>query len=114
MLLSTYEKCREPTNPPASTHSKNLTSSEEQRLCVGNGEFLKELEESFVGLTVGEESTVTVTLPEDFSDGDFAGKNVEVNVTVSAIQEKSTPEITDECCYTWRLRKRGCMETGNP
>lgn len=75
-------------------------NAEEQRLCVGNGEFLKELEEAFIGLTVGEESIVTITLPEDFSDGDFAGKSVEVTVTVSAIQEKSTPEITDEWVAT--------------
>ncbi|MBQ7171613.1 MAG: FKBP-type peptidyl-prolyl cis-trans isomerase [Clostridia bacterium] len=53
--------------------------------------------EKLVGVKVGEEQKITVTLPEDFSVTDAAGKSAEYTVTVTkAAREILTAEITDE------------------
>ena len=52
--------------------------------------------EKLAGVKVGSEQKITVTLPEDFSASDVAGKSAEYTVTVKkAIRVTVTEEITD-------------------
>ncbi len=50
--------------------------------------------ESFIGKTIGEEYTVVLTLPSDFSDKEVAGKDVEFKITVNSHYIPS--ELNDE------------------
>ncbi len=55
------------------------------------------VQEKLVGVKIGEEQKITVTLPEDFADANAAGKSAEYAVTVTkASREIVTAEITDE------------------
>lgn len=51
--------------------------------------------ESLIGHSVGDEYTVDVTLPDDYSNADYAGKAATYSITVSSATETVVPELTD-------------------
>lgn len=51
--------------------------------------------ESLIGHSVGDEYTVDVTLPGDYSNADYAGKAATYSITVSSATETVVPELTD-------------------
>ena len=60
--------------------------------------------ESLIGHSVGDEYTVDVTLPDDYSNADYAGKAATYSITVSSATETVVPELTDAlCCRKDRL-----------
>lgn len=61
-------------------------------LTIGSGTFVDDFEQQLIGHKPGEEVTVEVTFPEDYSE-DLAGKDAVFAVTVNGIQV--TPELTD-------------------
>lgn len=61
---------------------------------IGSGTFIEGFEEQLIGHTPGEDVTVTVTFPEDYSSTDLAGKEAEFAVTIHGVYV--TPELTDE------------------
>lgn len=63
-------------------------------LTIGSGTFVDDFEEQLIGTHPGEEVTVNVTFPEDYSAADLAGKDASFAVTVHGIYV--TPEFTDE------------------
>jgi len=52
--------------------------------------------EALIGLAAGEARTFSLTYPEDFDDERLAGKNVDFDVTVSAVRKRILPEINDD------------------
>lgn len=62
-------------------------------LMIGSGTFVDDFEQQLIGHKPGEEVTVEVTFPEDYSE-DLAGKDAVFAVTVNGIQV--TPELTDD------------------
>ena len=62
---------------------------------VGSGNFNAEFERNLVGLTPGSETRFTVALPADFANPLLAGKEVEFQVKIDDIKEKSVPELDD-------------------
>ncbi|MGQ9780233.1 MAG: trigger factor [Bacillota bacterium] len=54
------------------------------------------LAEGMLGMRVGETRTVTVRLPEDYYDEEFAGKEAEFKVVLQAIKQKELPDLDDE------------------
>ncbi|MEV4614521.1 trigger factor [Kitasatospora sp. NPDC049258] len=59
---------------------------------IGSGRLLDGIDEAVIGLSAGETKTFTTTL----KGGTQAGKDSEVTVTVTAVQEKELPELDDE------------------
>ena len=52
--------------------------------------------ESLVGHSVGDQYSVDVTLPDDYSNADYAGKDATYAITVSSATETVVPELTDD------------------
>ncbi len=64
-------------------------------LTIGSGTFIDDFEQQLIGHKVGEDVTVDVTFPEDYSQNtDIAGKDASFAVKINGI--KVTPELTDE------------------
>ena len=59
---------------------------------VGRGGMLDGLDEALVGMSAGDDTTFTSQLV----GGDLVGEDVEVQVTVSQVQEQELPELDDE------------------
>lgn len=59
---------------------------------VGSGDLIEGLDEAVVGLEAGGTATVTTELRSP----EWAGKSVEVNVTVKSVRERTLPALDDE------------------
>ena len=59
---------------------------------VGRGGMLDGLDEALVGMSAGDDTTFTSQLV----GGDLVGQDVEVQVTVSQVQQQELPELDDE------------------
>jgi len=55
-----------------------------------------EINKGIVGLKIGDEAEIEVTLPEGFHDEELADKQGLARVKVEAIRKKEVPELTDE------------------
>lgn len=62
-------------------------------LTIGSGSFVDDFEQQLIGHKPGEEVTVEVTFPEDYSE-ELAGQDAVFAVTVNGIM--TTPELTDD------------------
>ena len=56
--------------------------------------------ESLIGHSVGDEYTVDVTLPDDYSNEDLKGQTVTFTFTINAIDRKVTRDMIDDYVYT--------------
>jgi trigger factor len=63
---------------------------------VGGKVLFPELDEALVGMKVGEEKTITVTVPEEAADKRFAGRTLELQFQIKGLKAKVRPELTDE------------------
>lgn len=64
-------------------------------LVIGSGSFIDDFEQQLIGHKVGDDVTVEVTFPEEYSQNpDLAGKDAVFQVTVNGLYV--TPEFTDE------------------
>lgn len=62
-------------------------------LTIGSGSFIDDFEQQLIGHKPGENVTVEVTFPEDYSNAEVAGKDASFAVTINGI--KIVPELTD-------------------
>ena len=62
---------------------------------IGSGSFIPGFEDQLIGLKTGEEKTVKVTFPKEYTK-ELAGKDAEFKVKVNGIKEKVLPELNDE------------------
>ncbi|MEW6615113.1 MAG: trigger factor [Thermodesulfobacteriota bacterium] len=63
---------------------------------VGSGSFSPDFEEQLPGLKKGDERNIQITLPEEYSKKDLAGKEVTFKVKIKGIKEKILPELNDD------------------
>lgn len=63
-------------------------------LTIGSGQFIEGFESQLIGHKAGEDVTVKVTFPEDYSQADLAGKPAEFAVTIHGIY--ADPEYNDD------------------
>ncbi len=68
-------------------------------LTIGSGQFIEGFEEQLIGHKPGEDVTVKVTFPEDYSSAEVAGKPAEFAVSIHGIYVN--PEYNDDfvCAY---------------
>ncbi len=62
---------------------------------IGSGSFIPGFEDQLIGLKTGEEKTIKVTFPKEYTK-ELAGKDAEFKVKVNGIKEKVLPELNDE------------------
>ncbi len=63
---------------------------------VGKGTMLDGLDETLVGMSVGE----TATFPSSLTGGALTGQDVDVDVEVTAVKEQELPDLDDEFAQT--------------
>ena len=65
-------------------------------LTIGSHSFIDTFEEQMIGMNIGEEKELNVTLPEDYHAENLKGKPATFKVTVKEIKEKQLPELDDD------------------
>ncbi len=66
------------------------------KMIIGRGLFLPEVEENLIGLKTGDEKSFKITYKPDYAQKRFAGKAVEFRVAIKSVCEAKLPEATDE------------------
>lgn len=65
-------------------------------LIVGKGKFLPGFEDQLVDMQKDEKKTFSLTAPDNWHDKALAGKTLNFEVIMRSIEERQTPELTDE------------------
>ncbi|ABX40671.1 FKBP-type peptidyl-prolyl cis-trans isomerase [Lachnoclostridium phytofermentans] len=69
------------------------TNDNGYELKIGSKKLVDDFEEQLIGHKIGDEVTVNVTFPEDYTNKDLAGKDAEFKVKINGIYD--VPEFTD-------------------
>ena len=69
--------------------------AEKFNLKIGSNSFIPGFEEQVIGMEYGEEKTITVMFPTDYSSADLAGKESQFRVKLHEIQEQKYVEPDD-------------------
>ena len=69
--------------------------AEKFNLKVGSNSFIPGFEEQVLGMNYGEEKTIIITFPKDYSSEDLAGKEASFTVKLNEIQEQKYVEPDD-------------------
>lgn len=62
---------------------------------VGTKQILPDLDQALIGMGVGESRTVKTRFPDDYGAAEVAGKDVEFDLTVTRIEERSLPALDE-------------------
>lgn len=76
-------------------------------LVLGSGRMIPGFEEGVVGLSAGEEKTISLTFPEDYHAEERRGAAVEFAVKVNAVKEQTLPELNDEFYEQFGVKEGG-------
>lgn len=71
-------------------------TSKNHPLILGKGAFIPGFEENVIGMKAGEVKDFEVTFPKEYHAKHLAGKPAQFTVTVNTVEERKTPEVTDE------------------
>lgn len=71
-------------------------SSKNHPLILGRGVFIPGFEEQVIGMKAGEIKDFELTFPKDYHDKGLAGNPAQFMVTVNEVQERKSPELSDE------------------
>lgn len=63
---------------------------------LGKGYLFPEIETALLGCKVGEKKRVQVTLPDNWTDKNLAGKVIDYELAVKQIKQKKVPELNDD------------------
>ena len=94
-------------------------STDGTEIQVGAGSFFTDLENALIGMNVGEENSVDVSVADDYADSTLAGSTVTYQVTINSIDNKVIPEATDDWIATvsdsktiddWKAAKKSELE----
>lgn len=75
-------------------------SSTDYPLVIGSGSFIEGFEDSIVGHNIGDTFDWNGKFPDDYSNADYAGKDVTFTITVKGIGVEEVPELTDDFVQT--------------
>jgi len=70
--------------------------SEKGATLIGSGVMFSEIEQALVGLSAGEEKSITVDFPADWRVRQLAGRHVEVYLKAMQVSESVMPEVDRE------------------
>lgn len=69
--------------------------AEDFQFMVGEGQMLKEFDESVRGMKAGESKTFPLAFPADYHGKDVAGKTADFMVTVKKVESANLPEVNE-------------------
>ena len=69
---------------------------EEVPVELGSGRMIPGFEDGLIGVRAGEEKTLSLTFPDEYADGEVAGKAVEFAVQVHRIEASVLPELDED------------------
>jgi trigger factor len=68
----------------------------DQMVELGSGRLVPGFEEQLEGAGAGDERTVTITFPDDYTAPELAGKEARFDVTVKEVKAKELPDLDDD------------------
>lgn len=68
----------------------------DSRIDLSNEMTVKEFREGLIGVSAGDEKTITVNYPKDYPDRPFSGQSLTYEISIKKIQEQDLPDVTDE------------------
>jgi trigger factor len=71
-------------------------TSKSHPMILGRGVFIPGFEEQVLGMKAGEIKDFELTFPKDYHEKGLAGNPAQFTVTVETVQERKSPEVTDE------------------
>ena len=71
-------------------------AAEDANLVIGSNRFIPGFEEQLVGVKAGDETTITVTFPQEYGAEHLAGKEATFDVMVKDVQAPAETAIDDE------------------
>lgn len=80
----------------AELNSEGKNDRNDFTVTIGQTPTFFNIEEDLIGMSADEEKTVKKTLAEDFVDADYAGKEVEIKITMKAVKYNDVPELDDD------------------
>lgn len=66
-----------------------------QSLTIGSGQFIDGFEDGLIGANIGDEVSLDLTFPENYSSEELAGAEVTFEVKINGISVSETPELDD-------------------
>lgn len=69
---------------------------EDSDYTLGDNEYGEDFDKAFIGKNKGDTFDLTVTLPSDYSNDTYAGKEAAFNITINKIEKSVVPELNDE------------------
>jgi trigger factor len=63
---------------------------------LGSGQMIPGFEDAIVGMKAGDSKTVPLTFPEDYHSEELKGAQVEFDIKVNEVREKTLPELDDD------------------
>ena len=76
-------------------------------LVLGSERMIPGFEEGIIGKKAGEQVTLPLTFPEEYHNKELAGAEVEFDITVNKVSEKSLPEVDDEFFASFGVNEGG-------
>jgi len=70
--------------------------AEKQDLVLGSSSMIPGFEEGVVGLSAGDQKTLSLSFPDDYHAEELKGAAVEFSVTVNSVSEKVLPAVDEE------------------
>lgn len=80
---------------------------EQVPVVLGSNSMIPGFENQLVGLTAGEEATISITFPEDYPAGEVAGKAAEFRIKLHSVSEMVLPELDDEFARAFGMEDKG-------
>ena len=71
-------------------------TSKSHPMILGRGVFIPGFEEQVLGMKAGEIKDFELTFPKDYHEKSLAGAPAQFTVTVETVQERKSPDVTDE------------------
>jgi trigger factor len=70
---------------------------------IGQKAVMPEIEDALVGMSAGEEKSITVEFPADYRDERIAGKTAAIELAVTRINEGVLPEVDDSFANSFNI-----------
>jgi trigger factor len=81
--------------------------AEQMPLVLGANAMIPGFEDQLAGASAGDEKTLKVTFPDDYSAADIAGKEAEFQVKVNSVSEPVLPELDDDFARAFGIEENG-------
>ncbi len=74
----------------------NLQKTENMTLKIGTSQMTKDFDAQVIGMMPGEDKDFTIKFPDDYSNAEIAGQQVDFKIHLHEVREEILPEINDD------------------